>query len=264
MPEGHILHRLAGEQQELVGPPLAVSSPQGRFAVGAAQLDGQVLEGVEAVGKHLLHRFGDAALHTHLGMRGVYYRSAPPSPEPRPSVRVRLAAPAVAWDLIAPTTCEVLDAGGVDALFARLGPDPLRADADPQRFVEALGRDRRALGVALLDQAVIAGVGNVFRAEALFACRLHPRRVSSTVPAAEARALWETLEGMMRRGVEDGRIITVDVPSGHDRLEVPEEVARRVYKRDRCAECGAEVTTDALGGRTAYVCPVQQPAPEAA
>jgi formamidopyrimidine-DNA glycosylase len=107
-------------------------------------------------------------------------------------------------------------------------------------------------------------VGNVFRAEALFACRLHPSRVSSTVPAAEAQALWDTLEGMMRRGVEDGRIITVDVASGHDRLEVPEEVARRVYKRDRCAECGADVATWELGGRTAYVCPVQQPAPEAA
>ena len=264
MPEGHILHRLAGEQHELVGSSLSVTSPQGRFAAGAAELDGRDLDGVEALGKHLLHRFGDGALHTHLGLRGVWYRSAPPSPEPRPSVRVRLAAPAAAWDLIAPTTCEVLDAEGVEALRGRLGPDPLRADAAPERFVEALGRDRRSLGVALLDQAVIAGVGNVFRAEALFACRLHPARPSSSVPSAEARALWETLEGMMRRGVEDGRIVTVDVPAGHDRLEVPEEVARRVYKRDRCAECGAEVGTWELAGRTVYVCPEQQPAPEAA
>jgi endonuclease-8 len=107
---------------------------------------------------------------------------------------------------------------------------------------------------------VLAGVGNVFRAEALFACRLHPARSSSSVSAEEARALWRTLTGMMRRGVEDGRIITVDVPAGHDRLEVPEEVSRRVYKRDRCAECGAEVVTEELGGRTAYVCPAQQPA----
>jgi endonuclease VIII len=264
VPEGHILHRLAGEQHELVGSPLAVSSPQGRFAAGASQLDGRVLEGVEAVGKHLLHRFGDDALHTHLGMRGVWYRSAPPSPEPRPSVRVRLASPAVAWDLIAPTTCEVLDAAGVGALRARLGPDPLRDDADREQFVAALTGDRRSLGVALLDQAVLAGVGNVFRAEALFACRLHPARSSSSVSPDEARALWQTLTAMMRRGVEDGRIITVDVPAGHDRLEVPEEVSRRVYKRDRCAECGAEVVTRELGGRTAYVCPVQQPAPDAA
>ena len=93
MPEGHILHRLAGEQQELIGASLRVTSPQGRFAGGAAELGGRVPDGVEAVGKHLLHRFGDDALHTHLGMRGVWYRSAPPSPEPRPSVRVRLASP---------------------------------------------------------------------------------------------------------------------------------------------------------------------------
>lgn len=259
MPEGHVLHRLAGEQQELAGSSLAVHSPQGRFAGGAAQLDGRVLDGVEAVGKHLLHRFGDEALHTHLGMRGVWYRSAPPSPEPRPSVRVRLAAPDVAWDLIAPTTCEVLDAGGVAALRARLGPDPLRDGADPERFVAALTADRRALGVVLLDQSVLAGVGNVFRTEALFACRLHPAQSSSTLSAEGARALWDTLAGMMRRGVEDGRIITVDVPAGSDRLDVPEEVARRVYKRDRCAECGADVVTFEQGGRTAYVCPVQQP-----
>jgi formamidopyrimidine-DNA glycosylase len=259
VPEGHVLHRLAGEQQELAGPVVRVSSPQGRFAEGAASLDGRVIDGVEAVGKHLLHRFGDDALHTHLGMRGVWYRSAPPSPEPRPSVRVRLAAPDAAWDLMAPITCEVLDGDGVAALRDRLGPDPLRHDADPERFVAALTADRRALGVALLDQSVLAGVGNVFRTEALFACRLHPARSSSTVPPDEARALWNTLAGMMRRGVEDGRIITVDVPDGSDRLEVPEEVARRVYKRDRCAECGAEVVTWQLGGRVAYACPVQQP-----
>jgi endonuclease-8 len=259
VPEGHVLHRLAGEQQELAGPPLRVTSPQGRFAGGAGQLDGRVVDGVEAVGKHLLHRFEDDALHTHLGMRGVWYRSAPPSPEPRPSVRVRLAGPEVAWDLIAPTTCEVLDASGVRALRDRLGPDPLRDDADPERFVAALTADRRALGVVLLDQSVLAGVGNVFRNEALFACRLHPARSSATVPPDEARALWDTLAGMMRRGVEDGRIVTVDVREGSDRLDVPEEVARRVYKRERCAECGAEVVTFEQGGRTAYVCPVQQP-----
>jgi endonuclease VIII len=263
VPEGHVLHRLAGEQQELVGSPLAVSSPQGRFAEGAAALDGRRLDGVEAVGKHLLHRFGDESLHVHLGLRGAFHRSVPPSPVPRPSVRVRLAAPAVAWDLIAPITCEVIDQGGVAALRDRLGPDPLRDDADPERFVAALARDRRVLGVALLDQAVVAGVGNVFRAEALFACRLHPGHPAASLAPTEARALWETLRAMMRRGVEDGRIVTVDVPAGLDRLDVPEEEARRVYKRERCAECGAEVVTWSLGGRVAYACPVHQPAPAA-
>jgi len=258
VPEGHVLHRLAGEQQELATSTLRVSSPQGRFADGAASLDGRVLEGVEAVGKHLLHRFEDRALHTHLGMRGVWYRSAPPSPEPRPSMRVRLAAPDVAWDLMAPITCEVLDPAGVAALRDRLGPDPLRDDADPERFVSALIADRRALGVTLLDQSVLAGAGNVFRTEALFACGLHPARSSATLAPEEAQALWDTLAGMMRRGVEDGRIITVDVPAGADRLDVPEEEARRVYKRERCADCGADVVTFEQGGRTAYVCPVQQ------
>jgi formamidopyrimidine-DNA glycosylase len=259
VPEGHVLHRLAGEHQELVGSSLRASSPQGRFAAGAALLDGRVLDDVEAVGKHLLHRFGDETLHTHLGLRGAWSRAAPPFPEPRPGVRVRLTAPAAAWDLIAPITCEVLAEDGVSTLRNRLGPDPLRDDADPERFVSGLTSTKRPLGVALLDQSLIAGVGNAFRAEALFACRLHPARASSTVSEAEARALWDTLAGMMRRGVEDGRIITVDVPEGSERLDVPEEAARRIYKRERCADCGTEVVAWELGGRTVYACPVHQP-----
>ena len=71
MPEGHLLHRLARDHAELADHVVRLTSPQGRFAAGAAALDGRRLDGVEAYGKHLYHRFeNDAGLHTHLGMQG--------------------------------------------------------------------------------------------------------------------------------------------------------------------------------------------------
>lgn len=248
MPEGHLLHRLARDQQELVGHAVTAASPQGRFAAGAAAVDGHRLEAVEAWGKHLLQRFGAAGtVHTHLGMRGITLRSAPPV-LPKPQVRLRLATGDVAWDLIAPATCELLDDAGVDRLLAGLGPDPLRADADIGRVRRALRDDHRAIGTVLLDQSVLAGVGNVFRAEALHALGLHPSTPAADLDDGTVERLWAELVAEMRRGVEDGAIVTRP-PSG-----------KAVYKRDACADCGTPVVASALGGRTMYACPRCQPA----
>src|SRR5688500_1056001 len=105
MPEGHLLHRAAREHSAaLAGRPVAVTSPQGRLDTAA--LVGRFLEQVEAHGKHLFDRFeGGLAVHVHLGMRGLFLRYDDPSVPPRRGTRLRLAGP-VAFDLIAPTTCE--------------------------------------------------------------------------------------------------------------------------------------------------------------
>jgi endonuclease VIII len=112
----------------------------------------------------------------------------------------------------------------------------------------------------LLDQSAIAGIGNVFRAEALFACGLHPSRPAASLPRAEFDRLWATVHEMMGRAVTDGRIVTVDPPAGRSRTEIPENQARYVYKQACCRRCGAPVVSWILGGRTAYACPVDQPA----
>ena len=258
MPEGHTLHRLAGELAELVGERVAASSPQGRFP--AADVDGAVVAGVEAFGKHLLVDLVDGpTVHVHLGMRGKWLRFAPVTGAPFAQVRLRLATPDVAWDLIAPSTCELLDAAGRAVLLAGLGPDPLRADADADEARRRLQASRGSVGAALMDQAVLAGVGNVFRAEILHALRVDPARPARRVTDAEFAELWTRLRAMMAQGVADGRIITVDVPPGEDRLAVPEAVARRVYKRDACADCGTPVVTTTVQGRTVYACPRCQP-----
>ena len=255
MPEGHTVHRSARDLAELAGAPVRASSPQGRFADGAAAVDGTVLERTEAHGKHLFARTGGGTVHVHLGMRGIWLRYADPDRPPMGQVRLRLATDTVAWDLVAPTTCELLDEAGVAGVRAGLGPDPLREDADAAAVAAALAADRRAIGAVLLDQSVVSGVGNVFRAEALHAVGVHPARPARDLSGAERERLWAVLRSMMEQAVEDGRIVTV---TGPDRLAVPEDEARKVYKQAVCRDCGAEVEVGKVGGRTSYRCVAEQ------
>jgi endonuclease VIII len=254
MPEGHLLHRLARDQAELAGQNLAVTSPQGRFAAGAAALDGRRLDAVEAYGKHLFHRFGTAGMHTHLGMQGKWFRLGGDRP-PRPQVRVRLATADVAWDLIAPGTCELLEVPAWEALVASLGPDPLAAGPDDEeRAWKAVSAFAGTVGAALLDQAVIAGAGNVLRAESLFRAGVHPSRPASKLDREAFRRIWVALVDLMVQSVDDGRIVSVDLPAA-ERAALPEAEARMVYKQAACRACGTPVHTWELAGRTAYACP---------
>ena len=258
MPEGHLLHRLARDQAELAGHAVRVTSPQGRFAAGAAALDGRRLVAVEAYGKHLHHRFeGDAGLHTHLGMQGKWIRLAGERP-PRPQVRVRLATPAVAWDLIAPATCELVDAAGWSTLLESLGPDPLLDEAGEERAWKAVAAFGGTVGAALLDQSVIAGAGNVLRAESLFRAGVHPSTPAADLDRETFHRLWAALAGLMGQSVDDGRIISAPLPAP-ERATVAEAEGRMVYKQAACRACATPVEAWDLAGRVAYACPRCQP-----
>jgi formamidopyrimidine-DNA glycosylase len=259
VPEGHTLHRLARELQELVGRRVRATSPQGRFADGAATIDGRRIEEVDAFGKHLLCDVGGTHLHVHLGMRGAMFRSDPDGTA-RPGVRLRLRAdePPVAWDLVAPTRCELLTDEGRAGLLDRLGPDPLRAD-DPGPMVERLRASGRAVGQLLLDQEVVAGVGNVLRAEVLHLCHVHPASAGASLAPDEVSCLWETLTRVMRRATDEGRIITAEAPAGVERDSIDEADGRYVYKQAQCRTCGEAVRSWDLAGRTAYACERCQP-----
>ena len=259
MPEGHLVHRYAREHDaKLRGEPLHVSSPQGRFAAEARVLDGRHLQRAEAWGKHLFHHWDDASIvHVHLGQRGVFLHGPPPA-QVLPQARLRLEGSRLVATLIAPARCERLDAAGREAIVARLGPDPLRTDADPERALDAIARSRAPIGALLLDQRVIAGVGNVLRAEALSLCRIAPTRAGRELSRERAEALWTTLVELMRRAAEDGRILTA-VSEGADRASIPEEETRLVYRQLRCRRCGEAIDARPIGGRTAYSCPRCQP-----
>lgn len=261
MPEGHTIHRLAAEHAELfAGRRLDASSPQGRFA-GAVEVDGTVLEGTEAWGKHLFYRFeAERIVHVHLGLYGKYTRQPVPPPPPRPTCRMRLVAPSAAVDLVGPITCALITPDERGAVVDRLGPDPLRADADPERMVAAMRRRRGPVGQALLDQRVVAGVGNVYRAEALFVHGIHPLRPANDLSGDEVLALWSTLAAMLRLGVEEGHIITVDADElGVDRADLSPMEGRYVYRQEHCLRCGTPVRRWDLAGRWAYACPTCQP-----
>src|SRR6476469_2867280 len=131
MPEGHTLHRLArAHKRQCGGAPVAVSSPQGRFAAEASEIDGRVLLKADAHGKHLFHVYGpDLVVHVHLGLYGTFSEGTVPAEPPWGALRMRMVG-ATHWaDLRGPTACELLRDKEVAAVRARLGPDPLRRDA---------------------------------------------------------------------------------------------------------------------------------------
>ncbi len=264
MPEGHTIHRLARDHTALLaGQALRVTSPQGRFAEGAARLDGQRLERVTAYGKHLFYEWaGGEVVHVHLGLFGRFFTHTTPGPVPRETVRLRLTGRATTVDLVGATECELIDPAGVDAIIARLGPDPLRPDGDPERAWPKLQRRASPVGLALMDQSVVAGVGNVYRAEALFVHRIHPLVPARAVTHEEWTAIWRTLTRWLRQGVEDQVIITVPPAEiGKPRRRIAKGEALYVYKRDHCRVCGTEVRRWDLGGRWAYACESCQPPP---
>ena len=161
MPEGHTLHRLVWlHQRRFAGAPVAVSSPQGRFT-GAASLTGRVFTRPRG-GKHLFHHYdGGPIVHVHLGLYGTFTEAPVPMLLPVGQVRMRLVGSQYGTDLRGPTACEVIDEAQVSAILARLGPDPLRRDADPDLAWERIVSPRKPIGALLMDQRVLAGVGNV-------------------------------------------------------------------------------------------------------
>jgi len=212
MPEGHTLFRLAREQSTLfAGRPVHVTSPQGRFEAGAALLDGRVLDEVFSYGKHLFARFGGDHLHVHLGLYGTYVTGPGTPPPAKGALRMRWEADgpdgAGVWtDLRGPTACEVLPAPEVATILDRLGPDPLRPRADGGRAFRRISGSRTAIGALLMDQAVLAGVGNVYRAELLFRHRVSPFRPGRAVDEALWAQMWADLVTLLRSGVRMGRI----------------------------------------------------------
>lgn len=254
VPEGHTIHRLARDHGRLLGGQVVrASSPQGRAVEAAALIDGRRLERIDAYGKHLLYRFSGAeTLHVHLGLYGRFRRMKTVAPT-LSTPRLRLESGEVVLQLSGPTACELIDPPTEDRLLARLGPDPLRRDADPERAWSALCRRRIPIGAALLDQRVLAGVGNVYRAEALFACELDPWRPSRELDRASFDRLWETIAQQLADGVRRGRIVT---RSGAGRRRRGESVW--VYRRATCGRCGGPVRTAEMAARTLYWCPACQ------
>ncbi len=245
MPEGDTLHRAAARLQPLVGQRLQVESPHPRAQATrvAEQLDGRRLDSVEAIGKNLVFRFeGGVVLRSHLRMTGHW------------GIRARGEAErGCPWLILRGDELEgVLWGGPVLELHTRslagLGPDILASPPDLGAIVARLrGADTtRTFGETLIDQSLVAGIGNMWMAEALWAVRLSPWLRLGDVAEPDRRRALETAAGLMRAAVAAGR-----------------EPRRKVYGHAGrpCPRCGTSIRSGGQGdaNRTAYWCPVCQP-----
>lgn len=268
MPEGHTIHRLARDlNRDLKGTPLNASSPQGRFSDSAALFDGAEMTRAEAWGKHLFLRFAggladDETLHIHLGLIGKFRPKASPPPDPQGAIRLRLFNDIATWDLTGPTTCRLIHPDTYGQVIDKLGPDPLRRGASADRFVERLTRKRVAVGAALLDQSVIAGIGNVYRSEFCFLSGIDPSRPANQIAPDEAHALWDLSVAQLRRGVRLNRIVTRDEEEyGAKAGRIPQGERTYAYKRagKPCRRCATPIARIVVGGRKMWFCPSCQP-----
>ena len=242
MPEGDALLRAAKRLQVLVGQQIEVETPHPRAAIKhlAQRLDGRTLQAVEAVGKNLLLRFeGGLVLHSHLRMTGRW------RVEPRGA---RLTGRP--WLILRGDTHEgvlwngpVLELRRGDATVSHLGPDILDAPPDLDAMVERLRAHsrEREVGDLLLDQRAVAGIGNLWKAEALWDARVSPWRPIGDVTDEELRAVLSAAHLLMTASVEGTRPL------------------RRVYRRAGrpCPRCSTLIRSYPQGGnaRTAYWCP---------
>lgn len=278
MPEGHTLRRLADDLvAAFAGRAVRVSSPQGRFAAEAAQLDGSIVVGADSAGKHLfLELDHEQFVHVHLGLIGSFdvHTDVGEVPEPIGAVRLRLVTVpgpdprgTSYADLRGAILCDLVGPGRRADILGRLGPDPLRSDADPDLAWRRISRSPRAIGDLLMDQKVLAGVGNVYRAEVLFRHRIHPLRPGNTLRVGQWRSIWTDLVELMTEGVRTGRIDTVrpeHLPEAMGRAPRQDDHGGEVYVYRRtsmpCHVCGSSVRTGQLVGRNIFWCPRCQPA----
>ena len=320
MPEGHSVHRITRQfALHFVGKTIAASSPQGRFAGGAAEIDGMTMTDAKAVGKQMFLEFDHRLwLRVHLGMYGAWdfagnitadatvasaggrmgqtnqrgttlddiedslasigaprrLRMAEQErlgealdtfpPEPIGAVRVRLLASDTVADLRGPTACEVLQPEEVQAVIAKLGPDPLvdGHDEGRDRFVDRAIKKATPIGLILMDQNVVSGIGNVYRAELLFRARLDPHKPGRLVPRETLVALWDDWSYLLDIGVKTGQMMTMDDLSDEDyRNALAHRDDRHwVYHRTGkpCRVCGTPIVMEMAAGRKLYFCPTDQ------
>ena len=167
-------------------------------------MDGKVLTHVDAYGKHLLYRFeDDLSVHVHLGLFGKFRRYKLPGPPTRETTRLRFLGEERGMDLAGAVISQLIDPAEENELMARLGPDPLVPRTRVNRLRTALARRKIPVGAALLDQSVIAGLGNIYRAEILFACGIDPHRESRSLTRRRGGLHLDHLQEDAPRGRED-------------------------------------------------------------
>jgi len=260
MPEGHTVHRTANQFNKLfAGMALKVESPQGRFSAGAKLINGKTLIGARAIGKQMFLDFGNGqTLRIHLGIYGKWSFSnhSGDLPEVTGQVRARFSNAASIADLRGPTVCEVITTEEVRKVEQRLGPDPLNPnprDRELNRFIERVSRGKTPIGLALMNQDVISGIGNVYRAELLFRAGISPHVPGNELSIEQLTGIWNDSVQLMKIGVATGFMITRDELA---KKNPSKEERNYVYKREGlpCRVCGTHISLEMMAARKLYWC----------
>lgn len=259
MPEGHTIRHLATlHNNAFVGTTVLAESPQGRFSDGAAALNGRTMTKTAAHGKHLFLHFDEDIVHIHLGLYGWFKLRKNKEQKPTDATRLRIANDLYISDLSAPTKCEIIDAAGLAKLTDRLGPDPLHPDADKEKAWEKIKKSTKPIGALLMDQSVIAGIGNVYRAEILFLAGLSPFIPGKNVPREMFDHIWNDAVRLLEIGARDGRIMTVaeEHMTGEEIVIHGQTQLSYVYKQtgQPCRICDQPVSQKDMVGRKLYWC----------
>jgi endonuclease-8 len=250
MPEGDTIWRTAGMLREaLAGKQVKQAKPE-----GLSRLVGATVTAVEPAGKHLVIRFDNGyALHSHMRMRGIWHVYKPGASWHRPAFRLKALletddSVAVCFD--APIVELIRN---VNERVGHLGPDILADDWSPAEVVKrARQLNQRPVGELLLDQRVTAGIGNVYRCEALWHERINPWTPCADLDEARLRALFETAREAMRSNLG---------PSWQRRFPGYGKGAVHGRGGRPCPRCGTPIKVRAQGehARLTYWCPACQP-----
>lgn len=251
MVEGPECHRVAeAHRATLLGRRVTrATSPNGKFAEGASAIEGKRLTRIEVHGKALFYFFEGVVVYIHFGMAGAFegYAAGDDAPAVRPTTRLALAFDDGASALLSAMTVEH---GTEEGLYvpraAKLGPDPLRDDADFSVFrANCAGAKKRTVAALLLDQSKIAGVGNILRSEICAHAGVHPSQPAASLPTSQVARIWEATLEQMRATFETGSI--------WDPVKGPV-----VYGCKTCRLNGGRVETWRVNGRALYACTKHQ------
>jgi formamidopyrimidine-DNA glycosylase len=256
MVEGHSVHRVVrAHLKKLIGKRFTARSPNGRFTNGAQSIDGQLYKRVEVIGKNIFAFFGESGshvVHVHFGMSGRWgIFPCSNAPAVTPTTRLTLEG----HGLISHLSAMTVEYGGMEMYLkkrSKLGEDPLSDHPNVDKLWHRISKSKKSISRLLMDQSFFAGVGNIYRAEILFAAKMHPNTPGIDMDKDDFYSIWNASMELMKVGRETGRIMSVNEA---DARQLGDAHRRRfVYGHTHCFLCRGPVSKWNESSRTVWAC----------